>query len=48
MMLLKVRENGCDNLLIDTYKIIPTFLQPAVAVSMALVEIKIQKIYFAK
>ena len=33
---------------IDTYKIIPTFLQPAVAVSMVLVELKIAENLFLK
>jgi len=33
---------------IDTYKIIPTFLQPAVAVSMVLVELKIAENLFRK
>ena len=33
---------------IDTYKIIPTFLQPAVAISMVLVELKIAENLFRK
>jgi hypothetical protein len=33
---------------IDTYKIIPTFLQPAIAVSMVLVELKIAENLFRK
>jgi hypothetical protein len=33
---------------IDTYKIIPTFLQPAVAVSMVLIELKIAENLFRK
>ena len=33
---------------IDTYKIIPIFLQPAVAVSMVLVELKIAENLFRK
>jgi hypothetical protein len=33
---------------IDTYRIIPTFLQPAIAVSMVLVELKIAENLFRK